>query len=93
MQRVTANWHNELFVGWLVAILALLVLVAVLKPEPLPPLAPTPDFVVMQPGDAPQAVITVSADQRTLTVTKHARRDLLVCLRGDCRLVEEWLGR
>lgn len=66
---------------------------ALWNPEPLPPYVPPPprELVVFQPGPAPAAVVTLSADQRELTVTEHARRDLLVCLRGDCRLVEQWL--
>lgn len=78
--------------GW-AAIIASLLLLTVFTPAPLPVRAPPGDVVVLQPGSAPAAVVTLSADQRTLTVTTHARRDLLVCLRGDCRLVEEWLGK
>lgn len=31
--------------------------------------------------------------ERTLTVTEHAPRETLLCLRGECKLVEEWLKR
>lgn len=38
-------------------------------------------------------IATFDANELTLTVTEHAPRALLVCLRGECRLVEEWVGK
>jgi len=60
---------------------------------PLPKVAPSSQgFIAFQLGPAPEQVVTLSADQRTLTVTEHARRDLLICIRGRCDIAEVWTG-
>ncbi len=87
------DWRASFFL----CMLLLLVAMAIVRfrfeqPARLSPIERA-DVVVLQPGASPQPVLLFSADQRRLTVTSHARRDLLVCLRGDCRLVEEWLGK
>jgi hypothetical protein len=40
-----------------------------------------------------EPIATFDPTDVSLTVSKNAPRELLVCLRGSCRLVEEWLGR
>jgi hypothetical protein len=94
MRRVTpeAFRFSALLAFWLFALLSL----ALLWPEPLKPRAvpSADDLVVFQPGALPEPIVTVNRDRRTVIVTKHAPRDLLVCLRDDdCRLVEEWIGK
>ncbi len=77
------------------AALAVVVLLALMQPDPLPPTASRAarDLVVYQPGPSPAPILELSGDQRTLAITAHARRDQLVCMRGECRLVEEWVGQ
>lgn len=83
-----------------VAILLALTAFALWDPEPTPYVTPPREtvdgYLPSKSSDytffaASSPVVTLSADGRELTVTEHARRDLLVCLRGDCRLVEQWL--
>jgi hypothetical protein len=76
-------------------VLLVAIAISVFRHEPMPPkLSPPPaDLIAFQPGPSPQPVVVLSADQRELTVTAHARRDLLVCMRQQCRLVEEWVGK
>lgn len=86
--------------GWVMCVLAFLVLSALLalaRPEPMPAsvlqvsLRTTEQSVGFSAGGS--AIVRFSEGDRTLTVTEHAPRDLLVCLRDDCRLVEEWIGK
>jgi hypothetical protein len=68
-----------------VALLVGMVVSAVWRPEPMPP--------VMAVHAALPPVVTYSADERTLTVSEHAPRDLLICIRGRCDLAEGWVGK
>lgn len=58
--------------------------------ETVSPLAPLPVQVV-HGKYSPIAIYDPT--ERELTVTAAAPRETLVCLRGQCKLVEEWIGR
>lgn len=75
-------------------------LLAVVKPEPMPaaqltvaPPSATETVLNSTVAGSTVALVRYVESDRTLIVSEHAPRDLLVCLRGDCRLVEEWLGK
>jgi hypothetical protein len=56
---------------------------------------------VRPPGPAPvqaiygryEAIAVYDAKERELTITPAMPRETLVCLRGTCKLVEEWIER
>jgi hypothetical protein len=77
-----------------VLLVILIVLLAIKHPEPMPQRVfaePSPQrFAIVRGG---LEIARYDAKENTLTVDPKARRDLLVCLRGDCRLVEAWLGK
>jgi hypothetical protein len=54
-----------------------------------PPSAPRPQ--VIEGKYAPIAIY--DPRERALTVTAAAPRETLVCLRDQCKLVEEWIGK
>lgn len=59
-------------------------------PDPLPPPAAPRVQVIEGKYDA---LASYDVKERQLTVSEHAPRELLVCMRGECKLVEDWLGR
>jgi len=79
--------------GSLAVVALVLFVIAVVWPDPLPPpaMAPTAAQVRFVPGRAELA--SYREKDRTLTISPTAPRDLMVCMRGDCRLVEEWVGK
>jgi hypothetical protein len=87
----TPRWFGELALAifWVVLLAALLHKL----PAPLPQRVfanPRATFAVVRGGTE---IAHYEDGERLLDVTEHAPRDLLVCMRGTCHLVEEWLQR
>ena len=38
-------------------------------------------------------IFTWDESDRRLVVTSHMRRDAFICMRDQCKLVEEWIGK
>jgi hypothetical protein len=57
--------------------------------DPQPPAAVTPS--VIHGAYAPLAVY--DPKDRALTIEPSAPRELLICIRAQCKLAEEWVGR
>lgn len=79
------------------ATLILLVIVgayyAITRPEPLPArssTAPRTELTVYRAGAWDAPIVRYDAKSETLTITEHAPRSLLLCLRGTCDLIEGW---
>jgi hypothetical protein len=75
-----------------IVLIGLVIALALKHPEPMPARAFTgaPPIAIMHRGVEVARYIEID---RRLEVTEHAPRDLLVCFKDDCRLVEQWLGR
>lgn len=55
--------------------------------------APVPEPSVQTIAAQDRPIASYNVADRSLTVSEHAPRETLVCMRGACRLVEEWTGR
>lgn len=38
-------------------------------------------------------IFTWNEEERYLVITSHMRRDALICMRDQCKMVEEWIGK
>lgn len=38
-------------------------------------------------------IFTWNEEERYLTITPHMRRDAFICMRDQCKLVEEWISK
>jgi hypothetical protein len=73
--------------------LLLLAGLAMTYPAPMPQrmfTAPPQPFARVRGG---AEIAHYNDRDRVLEVTEHAPRDLLVCMRGTCHLVEEWVEK
>lgn len=71
---------------------------ALMNPDPLPPplaIAPGSETGSIRFYDRQSFVefVHYSEKDKTVTVTEHAPRDLLICIKGRCDLAEGWIGK
>jgi biopolymer transport protein ExbD len=90
-QESGPNW---VLVGVLLALLAIAVVRATVAAQTrstvtVPDATPGPTPVSIERRG--QSIIRWDPKDLTLTVADYAPRELLVCLRGECKLVEQWV--